>query len=327
MMRAAWFERVGPASSVLTVGEMPIPEPGDGEVRVKIAVSAVNPGDTKKRNGKFGSTMPFPRIVPNSDGAGVIDAIGDFVPSVSVGDRVWVFNAQSGRPFGTAAEYCVVPVDCVDVLPGSIDFSTGAGLGIPARTAHRAVYAGGSVEGKTVLVTGGGGSVASFAIQFAKFDGARVMATVSTKEQEQIARKSGADLIVSYKRQDVSAEALAWTEGKGVDHIIDVDFASNLAVSLRALRVGGSIATYATSVPTVPLPFWDMVFAAATVTFVGVDSDPRRQREALTDIRRALRANLLQPNIGWRGSLDQIAAANDAVDRGVFGKVFLDIAR
>src|SRR4051795_416130 len=177
-MLAAWYERPGPAAEVLEVGEMRDPEPGAGEVRVRVAVSGINPGDTKKRSAWVGGGMPYPRVIPHSDGAGVIDAVGDGVDAGRVGERVWVYGAQSYRPFGTAAQLTVVPADRAVALPSDVSDEMGACLGIPGMTAHRAVFGDGPVEGTTVLVHGVLGGVGSIAAQLAAWRGATVIGTV-----------------------------------------------------------------------------------------------------------------------------------------------------
>src|SRR5215213_11832487 len=164
-MRAVWYDRQGPAAEVLQVGDLPDPEPGEGEVRVRLRFSGINPGDTKKRRGWLGSEMPYPRVIPHSDGAGVIDQVGTGIDTGRVGQRVWVYNAQSYRAFGTAAEYVVVPDRLAVDLPNEVGEETGACLGIPGITAHRAVFAGGPIRGATVLVHGALGGVGSLAAQ------------------------------------------------------------------------------------------------------------------------------------------------------------------
>jgi NADPH:quinone reductase len=153
-MRAAWYERQGPAAEVLQVGEMPIPETGPDEVRVRVTASGISSGDLGKRRGWSGAEMAFPRVIAHGDGAGVIDAVGDAVDRSRFGERVWVYLAQSYRPFGTAAEYTVVPARHAVPLPASVAFEQAAGLGIPGITAHRAIFADGPVAGQNVVVTG-----------------------------------------------------------------------------------------------------------------------------------------------------------------------------
>src|ERR1700745_4177850 len=191
-MRAAWYEKQGPAREVLTVGEMPDPTPGPGEVRIRIAASGINPGDIKKRQDSFGIGMPYPRIIPHSDGAGRIDKVGEGVPSEWIGRSVWCYGAQSYRPFGTAAEFTVVPVEKVAPLPDHVAPEQGACLGIPGITAHRAVYVAGPVDGRTVLVQGAGGSVGLCAVQLARRGGAHVVGTVRSSSEEETAKNAGA---------------------------------------------------------------------------------------------------------------------------------------
>ena len=180
-MRAAWYEKNGGAAEVLRLGEMPDPEPGPGEVRVRVAASGLNPTDVKARAGS--RPMGFPRIIPHQDGAGVIDRVGPGVPASRLGERVWVYIVQWQRPFGTAAEYVCVPAPRAITLPANLTFAEGACLGIPGVTAHRCLFADGPIEGQTVLVTGGAGAVGHYAVQLAKWSGARVITTVSSGEK------------------------------------------------------------------------------------------------------------------------------------------------
>ena len=304
---------------------VPNPEPGAGEVRVRVHVSAVNPGDTKKRAGAFGPPA-FPLIVPHSDGAGVIDRVGAGIDPGRVGERVWLFNAQSGRPFGTAADLCVVPAEAAVRLPDDVDFVTGAALGIPARTAHRAVFCAGPVAGKTVLVAGGAGGVGRYAVELARWGRADVLATVGGEAQARIALAAGARRAIDYKREDVAAIVVAETGGRGADHVVEVDLARNAALDARALAMGGTIAAFATSDPTPVLPFWPLVFRAATLICVGVDSDPAHQTDALADLDACLAAGLLRPTVAEVVPLGRIADAHALVERGAAGKVFVEIA-
>src|SRR4051812_9649934 len=195
-MNAAWYEKQGPARDVLVIGKMPDPEPGPGEVRIRVAASGINPGDVKKRQDAFGYGMPYPRVIPHSDGAGVIDRAGGGVPAPRVGERVWCYGAQTYRPFGTAAEYVVVPSGQAVPLPDGISFEQGACLGIPGITAHRCVHVAGPVSGRVVLVQGGAGAVGICAVQLARRAGARVIATVRSSEDEAVALRAGAHEII-----------------------------------------------------------------------------------------------------------------------------------
>src|SRR5436190_5347725 len=191
-MNAAWYEKQGPARQVLVVGTLPDPEPGPGEVRIRVAASGINPGDVKKRQNAFGYGMPYTRVIPHSDGSGEVDLVGEGVPTEWIGQRVWCYGAQSYGPFGTAAEYTVVPVEAVVSLPQGVSFEQGACLGIPGITAHRCVHAAGPVEGRTVLVQGGARAVGVCAVQLARRAGASVIAIVRSSADETTATKAGA---------------------------------------------------------------------------------------------------------------------------------------
>jgi len=216
-MQAAFYESTGPAREVLHVGRIELPEPGPGEVRVRVACSGVNPSDVKTRAGLRNKTLPFPRIVPHSDGAGVIDAVGAGVPAGRVGERVWIWNAAWKRAWGTAAECVVLPAAQAVHLPDEAGFEAGACLGIPALTAYHAAAVDGGVAGKAVLVAGGAGAVGHYAVQCARLLGARqVIATVSSDAKARLARDAGADLAVDYRREDAAARIREATAGAGV---------------------------------------------------------------------------------------------------------------
>src|SRR5262249_2809851 len=229
-MKAAWYEKTGNAREGLRVGELPDPEPGPGEVLVRVHFSGVNPSDVKSRAGLRGG-MAFPRVIPHSDGAGVIEAAGRAVDPGHVGERAWLWNGQWSRAYGTAAERIALPAAQAVPLPAEVGFTAGACLGIPALTAHRSVFADGPVAGQTVLVTGGAGTVGHYAIELAKFGHANVIATVSGPEKARAARTAGADHVLDYRREDVAARVLEITGGAGVDRIVEVEFGGNLATS------------------------------------------------------------------------------------------------
>jgi len=237
-MKAVYYEQKGPARQVLQAGERPLTEPQAGEVRVRIHVSAVNPSDTKGRGGYRGMlAMPFPMVIPHQDGAGVIDAVGPGVDQARIGQRVWVYEATLGRPFGTCAEYTTVPEHKAVPLPDAVDFEVGACMGIPAMTAHRCVLADGPVKGKTVLVQGGAGAVGFYAVQIAKLEGARVIATVSRDEQAAQARLAGADHVINYKTEDVARRVKEITgTDSGLDRVIEVAFGVNLTTDVALLN-------------------------------------------------------------------------------------------
>jgi NADPH2:quinone reductase len=233
-MRAAYYERTGLAKEVLNIAELPTPAPGPGEVRIKISWSGVNPSDVKSRAGIRTKNLPFQRIIPHSDGSGTIDLIGDGVSPARLGERVWVWNAAWIRPFGTAAQYVVLPSNQAVLLPNNVDLAAGACLGIPAFTAYHAVTMNGGVSNKVVLVAGGAGAVGHYAIQFAKIKGARrIIASVSGPEKAILAREAGADIVLNYRTEDLLAAIREVTSGQGVDRIIEVDFAANVEKRYR----------------------------------------------------------------------------------------------
>src|SRR5580700_3391118 len=275
-MKAAWYEKQGPAREVLVVGEMPDPIPAAGEVRIRIAVSGINPGDIKKREDAFRYGMPYPRVIPHSDGAGRVDQVGAGVPSEWMGRSVWCYGAQSYRPFGTAAEFTVVPVDQIARLPESASMDQGACLGIPGITAHRAVHVAGSVNGRTVLVQGAAGSVGICAVQLAHRAGAQVIGTVRSSSDEAAARDAGAHEVVLSDREIVArVRSLA---PDGIDHIVEVAFGANIENDIELLKTDGSVSTYATDSPTPKIPVWQMVFKNIRVFFLGSDDFPKNAK-------------------------------------------------
>ncbi len=312
-MKAAWYEKQGAASDVLTVVEMEEPQPRAGEVRIRIVASGINPGDVKKRQNAFGYGMPYTRIIPHSDGAGIIDAVGEGVSAKWMGKRVWCYGAQTYRPFGTAAEYTVVPVEQVVSLPETISFEQGACLGIPTITAHQAVYIAGAVKGKIVLVQGGAGAVGATAVQLAHRGGAYVIATVRSESDKQVAERMGADEVLLV--DETLVERIQKLAPTGVDHIVEVAFSANINMDIEVLAQGGSIAAYATNDSTPEIPFWLLVFSNARIFFIGSDDVPvAAKMEAARAINQAFEA-------GWQGleiakifPLEKIAQAHEFVE-------------
>ncbi|MGH7307502.1 MAG: NADPH:quinone reductase [Candidatus Rokuibacteriota bacterium] len=326
-MRAAWYERNGPAAEVLKVGELPVPEPGPGEVRVRVIASGLNPTDVKSRAGS--RPMGHSRVVPHQDGAGVIDKVGPGVPASRVGERVWLYIVQWQRAWGTAAEYTVVPTRLAVTLPANTTFAEGACLGIPAVTAHRCLFADGPLGGQTVLVTGGAGAVGHYAVQLAKWAGARVIATVSSAEKARLATLAGADHTVNYRAGDTAAEILALTGGAGIDRIVDVDFGANLPVSVKVLKTNGTIATYASmGEPEPKLPFYALMAKNATIRPVLLYTMPERAKdEAARDVARLVETGRLVHVIGARFPLERIVEAHQAQESGkVTGNIVVDVA-
>lgn len=312
-MKATWYERQGKARDVLTIGTMEDPQPQAGEVRIRVAASGINPGDVKKRQNAFGYGMPYPRVIPHSDGAGVVDAVGEGVSSDWIGQRVWCYGAQTYRPFGTAAEYTVVPVEQAMSLPETVSFEQGACLGIPGITAHRAVHVAGLVEGCTVLVQGGAGAVGACAVQLAHRAGTRVIATCRSEADQEIASRAGADVVVLRNEQWV--EHIHELAPAGVDHIVEVAFAANIKSDVEVLSQGGSLATYATDIFAPEIPFWQLVFSNARMFFVGSDDVPKEaKREAARAINQALEAGWQGLDIAQRFALEEIAQAHECVE-------------
>jgi NADPH2:quinone reductase len=323
-MRAAWYEKNGPAAEVLKVGELPDPVAGAGEVRVRLHASGVNPSDVKARAGS--RPIRWPRLIPNSDGAGVIDQVGAGVDPRRVGERVWVFNGQWDRPLGTSAQYIALPAPLAVPLPAALSFEHGACLGIPVMTAHRCLFADGSVAGKAVLVTGGAGVVAHYAIQLAKWAGATVVTTVSSAAKAAHARAAGADVVVDYRSEDV-VERIRATVG-GVDRVVDVDFGRNLPVTSKVLRPDAVIASYASMGDLEPrFPYRDLFQLNPTIRPVFVYTMPDAAKaQAHADIARWLAQTKPIFAIAARFPLADAAAAHLAVERGEkIGHVILTI--
>ncbi len=327
-MRAAFYERTGPAREVLMVDQLPTPEPGPGEVRVRIVTSGVNPSDVKMRGGLRSATLPFARIVPHSDGAGVIDAVGHGVPTGRVGQRVWTWNAAWGRPFGTAAEYVVLPTAQAVPLPDVTAFEAGACLGIPALTAQHAVRVDGGVAGKDVLVTGGAGAVGHYAIQMARLLGARrVLATVSNTQKAVLAREAGADAVINYRSEDVATRVLGETDNEGVDRVIDVDFAANARQALAALKADGDIVVYGSGKPDIAVPFFPAVVKNVRLRFFIVyNLAPSDRAQALLQLSEWLEHQRLKHNIAAHLPLSAVAQAHELVETGAtLGNVVVDV--
>ena len=329
-MKAVWYERSGPAPEVLTYGEMPTPVAGPGEVRVRLEASGVNPADVGRRGGSY-RAMEYPRVIPNSDGAGIVDQVGDGVTRLKVGQRVWLFNGQrNGRAFGTAAEYIALAEHLVTPLTDDLSFAAGATLGIPGMTAWCCLFGDGPITGKTVLVTGGAGAVGHYAVQFAKWGGAKVIATVSSAAKAEQARLAGADLVINYRNDDVIAKVLDFTGQRGVDRVVDVDFGGNIAITLKLMAMNSTIAVYATNGNRTPLvPMRDLmekcIALRALVLFA---LPPPLLAAAQADITKWLAAGKRIHNIAAQFPLAETAQAHLAVEKGdKLGTVIVDCAR
>jgi NADPH2:quinone reductase len=324
-MQAAFYTRQG-ASEVLTLGEQPTPEPGPGEVRVRLSTSGVNPSDYKSRKGGRGA-MQYPLVIPHSDGAGVIDAVGAGVAASRIGERVWLWNGQWDRPFGTAAQFIALPSAQAVRLPETVDDAAAACFGIPAFTAWEALRQAQVRPGMTVLVTGGAGSVGHYAIQMAKRKGATVLTTVSTDDKAAHATKAGADHVIRYKDEDVGARVQALTQGRGVDAIIEMDFPANVGFYPACLRPGGRVVVYGTGRPEATVPAGWFMRNRLVVSFVFIYQIEPADREAgLRELDTLMREGALQHTVALRLPLAEIARAHDVVEQGqVLGHVVLDI--
>jgi NADPH:quinone reductase len=325
-MKVAWYQRNGEAREVLHLDEWPDPEPRAGEVRVRVATSGVNPSDVKSRRGR---TPAWDRIVPHSDGAGVIDAVGAGVPASRVGERVWIWNGQWQRPFGTAAECIVLPAAQAVPLPDGVSFEAGACFGIPALTALQALRLAGDVAGRDVLVTGAGNAVGHYVTQLAARKGARVIGTAGHPLRQSHAWAAGAHEVLDYKHGGVAEQIRACTQGRGVDVIIDMDLSGTAGLLAQgALKAHGHLVGYGSNQPLqVPLDFRSLLWGSLKLSFFLVYDLQARDREAtIAELDALLRAGCLQHAIGARFPLAQIADAHEAVEKGsVVGNVVLTL--
>lgn len=316
-MKAIWYEGFGPADEVLHYGEQPTPDPGPGEVLVRLYASGVNPSDVKLRAGaRPGATMAFPQIVPHSDGAGVIEAVGEGIDAARRGERVWIWNGQWRRAHGTAAEYIALPAEQAVRLPDGAGFAEGACFGIPAMTAWYAVLGDGPVEGQTLLVTGGAGTVGRYAIQIARLAGAEVITTVSSAEKA--AHAGPVDHVLNYREEQVAPKVMEITRGGGVDRIVEVDFGANQKVTQEIIAEGGTVATYASAADMEPkLGFYPLMFRNVTLRMLLVYLlDPERRRRGEADLTAWLEAGKLSHAVAATFPLAEAAAAHRKVEQG-----------
>jgi NADPH2:quinone reductase len=327
-MLAAFYERPGAARDVLQVATLADPQPQDGEVRVRMRWSGVNPSDVKSRAGARGPTLPFPRIIPHSDGMGVIDAVGPGVAASRIGERVWIWNAAWGRAGGTAAQLACLPAQQAVRLPDGVADEAGACFGIPALTALHAVLTDGGVAGQRVLVAAGAGAVGHYAVQFARLLGARqVLATASTPAKQALARDAGADIAVDYRSARAAEQLRDATRGQGVDRIIEMDIAANAALNVAVMRPGATWAVYGSGAREFQLPFFPLIANEALLRFFIVyhlrPADRARAEELLADF---LQRGLLQHNIAERIPLREIVRAHELVESGrAIGNVVVQV--
>ena len=327
-MKAIWYDAVGPAREVLKYGERAKPVAGQGQALIRVRASGVNPSDASMRGN---GPMAYPQITPNSDGAGLVEAIGPGVADSWLGKRVWFYNGQrNGRAYGSAAEYIELDTDLLTPLPDHVTFAEGATLGIPCMTAHRSLFLAGPVQGRTVMVTGGAGAVGHYAVQLASWAGAQVIATVSSQEKAERALAGGAHHVINYREENVAEAVMAFTGGAGVHHIVDVDFGGNLEASLACLRVNGSIAYYATKGGIMPrTPAGTLMRLNATVSGVYLPVSPHEaRRRAQADIAAWIAEAPRQLAVAGRCPLEDCAGAHEKVEAGdKVGTVVVEIGQ
>ena len=318
-MRAMTYDRFGPASDVLILADVPTPDPAPGEVLVRLHTSGVNPSDVKARaGGRPGVTKPpFPTIIPHSDGAGVIEAVGEGVDAARVGQRVWIWNGQWQRAFGTAADYIALPAAQAVPLADAISFEQGATLGIPAMTAAHVVLGNGPVAGKTLLISGGAGTVGHLAVQIAVQSGARVIATARGAGID-AARAAGADTVLDYTAPDLAEQILAANDGAPVEQIVEVEFGKNLATNTALIAENGRIVAYGSAQEMTPtLPFYPLMFKAVTLELALIYLlTPAQRAQAVGHVNTLLEAGTLTPRIAEVLPLEACAEAHDAVAAG-----------
>lgn len=319
-MRAITYDRFGPADDVLTLEDLPTPSPGPGEVLVRLATSGVNPSDIRARAGGRPGVVkpPFPNIIPHSDGAGVIEATGDGVPGTRIGERVWIWNGQWQRAFGTAAEYIALPAAQAVQMPDHVSFEEGAILGIPGLTACHAVLGGGSVTGRTVLVSGGAGTVGRLAVQVASAAGAHVLATARGEAGLNAARDAGADHVFDYTAPDLADQILEATGGALVERIVEVEFGQNVETNTRIIAERGTIAAFGSAKEMTPvLPFYPLMFKAVTIDLVLVYLLSAAERsEAIAQLTDLLKRKALDFQISSVLGLEDCARAHDLIAAG-----------
>ncbi len=316
-MRAVVYDRSGPAREVLRLIDLPVPTPAAGEVLVRLAASGVNPADCNRRGGR-GYVHDGRLIVPNSDGAGTVEAVGAGVAERTVGQRVWLYNGQRGRDHGTAAEFIALDAGLTAPLPDHVPFEAGACLGIPAMTAHRCLFADGDLDGAWVLVAGGAGAVGHYAIQLAKWAGARVIATVSGPAKADDAADAGADAVLNYRTDDVARAVMDFTSGRGVDRVVEVDFGGNATLDTEIVALNGAISVYASRGDARPaIDVYALMRRNVTLRHVLLWNCPLAARQqAQADIVRWLGDVDARHRIAATFALTETWQAHDAVEAG-----------
>ena len=326
-MKAVWYEKVGDAKDVLQIGQIDDPSPDSNEVLISVKTSGVNPSDVKTRAGARGE-LQFSRVIPHSDGAGIIIDVGKNVNPNRVGEKVWIWNAAFGRPNGTCAELIALPEDQAVTMNDNVSFEAGACLGIPASTAYYGIFANGSIENKTLMVTGGAGAVGFYGIQLAKWAGANVISTVSSEKKAKIAKDAGADLILNYKEDDIVNSVLDYTKGDGVDRVLEVEFGGNILINQNIVKPNGTIAAYASATVMEPtLPFYNLMFKGIKINTFLIYSISKEERKTVTGgISKALNENAIKHIIASTHSIESVVDAHYAVESNKnIGNVIINI--
>ncbi|MDB5750426.1 MAG: NADPH:quinone oxidoreductase [Ramlibacter sp.] len=326
-MQAAFYTRQGLAAQVFTVGEQPTPQPGPGQVRVRVRASGANPSDWKTRKGGGGRQLIAPLIVPHSDGAGDIDAVGEGVPASRIGERVWIWNGQWKRPLGTAAEFIALPSQQAVALPANVSYEEGACMGVPGFTALQAVRLAALQPGETVLVQAGAGAVGHYAIQLARLRGAKVLTTVSSQAKAAHAGAAGADHAIDYRREDIGARVAELTAGRGVDCVIEMDVTNNAAQYPKLLRAHGRVVIYGMTGVEATLPtLWLMQNSIALKFFMIYDIAQADRDAGVRELSALLAEGKLRHTIAMRLPLAEIARAHDLLEGGtLMGNVVLTV--
>ncbi len=326
-MKAVWYEKVGDAKDVLQIGQIDDPSPDSNEVLISVKTSGVNPSDVKTRAGARGE-LQFSRVIPHSDGAGIIIDVGKNVNPNRVGEKVWIWNAAFGRPNGTCAELIALPEDQAVAMNDNVSFEAGACLGIPASTAYYGIFANGSIENKTLMITGGAGAVGFYGIQLAKWAGANVISTVSSEKKAKIAKDAGADLILNYKEDDIVNSVLDYTKGDGVDRVLEVEFGGNILINQNIVKPNGTIAAYASATVMEPtLPFYNLMFKGIKINTFLIYSISKEERKTVTGgISKALNENAIKHIIASTHSIESVVDAHYAVESNKnIGNVIINI--
>ena len=326
-MKAVWYEKVGDAKDVLQIGQIDDPSPDSNEVLISVKTSGVNPSDVKTRAGARGE-LQFSRVIPHSDGAGIIIDVGKNVNPNRVGEKVWIWNAAFGRPNGTCAELIALPEDQAVAMNDNVSFEAGACLGIPASTAYYGIFANGSIENKTLMITGGAGAVGFYGIQLAKWAGANVISTVSSEKKAKIAKDAGADLILNYKEDDIVNSVLDYTKGDGVDRVLEVEFGGNILINQNIVKPNGTIAAYASATVMEPtLPFYNLMFKGIKInTFLIYSISKEERKTVIGGISKALNENAIKHIIASTHSIESVVDAHYAVESNKnIGNVIINI--